>query len=74
MNILEFLRTHPRLASHVPEILCIWRANCETSLISSTDAVIKYILKVRLALAGLTLDPPLYFSVHYETGDSLTLI
>ena len=74
MNILEFLRTHPRLASHVPELLCIWRANCETSLISSTDAVIKYILKVRLALAGLTLDPPLYFSVHYETGDSLTLV
>ena len=57
MNILELLCTHPRVVSHVPELLCIWRGNCETSLIDSTDAVIKYLLKVSNDFSNLTIYP-----------------
>ena len=42
---LVTMRTHQRLVRHIPEILSVWRANCEVTLVKSVQAIIKYVLK-----------------------------
>ena len=42
---LELLRNHPRLVSHIPELLPIWRGNIDQKLIKSPEMLLKYILK-----------------------------
>ena len=44
---LEFLRNHPRLVGHIPELLPFWRGNIDMKLIKSPETLLKYILKVR---------------------------
>ena len=42
---LEILRNHPRMVSHIPELLPIWRGNIDQKLINSPETLLKYILK-----------------------------
>ena len=44
-GILRMVRSHPRLVGHVPQLLSVWRGNCDQKLIESVKAVVKYILK-----------------------------
>ena len=42
---LCFLRNHPRLVKHVPQIASLWRGNTDATLFKSVGAVVRYILK-----------------------------
>ena len=42
---IELLRNHPRLVSHIPELLSFWRGNMDQKLIKSPETLLKYILK-----------------------------
>ena len=42
---LHLLRNHPRMVSHIPELLSIWQANIEGRPVRSYEQVIRYLLK-----------------------------
>ena len=42
---LVFVRNHPTLVHHIPELLTVWCANVETRPVKSYDQVIRYLLK-----------------------------
>ena len=42
---LVFIRNHPTVVHHIPELLTVWCANVETRPVKSFEQVIRYILK-----------------------------
>ena len=42
---LDTLRNHGRIVNHIPELLTIWRGNIDQKIITSSDGLLKYILK-----------------------------
>ena len=42
---LFLMRNHPRMVSHIPELLSIWQANIEGRPVRSYEQVIRYLLK-----------------------------
>ena len=42
---VNLMRNHPRIVETIEELLIIWRANCDTKLIQSMEALMKYIMK-----------------------------
>ena len=42
---VHVMRNHPRIVETIEELLIIWRANCDTKLIQSLEALMKYIMK-----------------------------
>ena len=42
---LLFIRNHPTVVHHIPELLTVWCANVETRPVKSFEQVIRYILK-----------------------------
>ena len=45
MTDLYLMRNHPRMVSHIPELLSIWQANIEGRPVRSYEQVIRYLLK-----------------------------
>ena len=41
----KYLRNHPDLVNHIPELLLVWRANIESKVVTSFPQLLKYILK-----------------------------
>ena len=45
---VHLMRNHPRIVETIEELLIIWRANCDTKLIQSLEALMKYVMKYAL--------------------------
>ena len=42
---LELIRNHPRIVTHIPEILLVWRGNTDAQIVKSYKQLLQYILK-----------------------------
>ena len=48
MTARHLNRNHPELVNHIPEILLLWLANCESKVVQSYPQLINYVLKYTL--------------------------
>ena len=45
---LRFVRNHQRIVKHIPELLLLWQANCEASIVQGHKQLMEYLMKYTL--------------------------
>ena len=53
---LQYLRNHPWIVEHIPELLSVWRGNIDAKVIKTQDTLINYLVKYVTKVEGTSLN------------------